>query len=220
MIQEEIKEALDIWRQKLDSDIYIIPLRLEECKIPEILEKFQWLDYFRDDGWRRLVKSIREGMARLGMIKPDSVVLLNFKGSRPKVTDNDGNPIDDATMVHGRNRGSRALEWMMPGGYMELLIELPQPHDLTAAHALKFWAWASKPIRVEVQLKDQNGAFTKPNPYIQLFPKWGELQLSLDQFTLQPRFDATLFQKIVFWFKAGSDNDVVFKLDKVWMLKR
>jgi hypothetical protein len=63
-IQREIKDALDIWQEKLDSDIYLIPARLEDCEIPERLGDFQWVDLFEEDGWTRLVKAIQEGMKR------------------------------------------------------------------------------------------------------------------------------------------------------------
>jgi hypothetical protein len=69
-IQEEIREALDVWRQKLDSDIYLIPLRLEECEVPQALRKFQWLDLFEENGFDRLKKAIKAGMERLGIIQP------------------------------------------------------------------------------------------------------------------------------------------------------
>jgi len=44
-IQKEIKDALDIWREMLYSDIYLIPVRLEKCDVPENLSRFQWVDF-------------------------------------------------------------------------------------------------------------------------------------------------------------------------------
>jgi regulator of protease activity HflC (stomatin/prohibitin superfamily) len=64
MIQKEIKEALNVWEEKLDSDIYVIPVRLEDCKIPESLLDFEWVNLFEEDGWERLVKAIQIGMER------------------------------------------------------------------------------------------------------------------------------------------------------------
>jgi len=61
-IQREIKQALDIWQEMLDSDSYLIPARLEECEVPESLRDFQWVDLFEEDGWTQLVKSIQHGM--------------------------------------------------------------------------------------------------------------------------------------------------------------
>jgi hypothetical protein len=63
-IQREIKDALDIWQEKLDSDIYLIPARLEDCEVPERLGDFQWVDLFEEEGWTRLAKAIQEGLKR------------------------------------------------------------------------------------------------------------------------------------------------------------
>lgn len=65
VIQEEIREAFDVQRQKLDSDIYFIPVRLEECRVPETLAKFQWVDLFQTDSFEQLVVALTLGMERL-----------------------------------------------------------------------------------------------------------------------------------------------------------
>ena len=65
-IQRELKQALDLWKERLESDIYIIPVRLEDCKLPESLANFQWVDLFEPDGWSKLLKAIEVAMERLG----------------------------------------------------------------------------------------------------------------------------------------------------------
>jgi hypothetical protein len=64
VIQEEIKEALEVWRGKLEDDIYLIPVRLEECNMPEALSDFQRVDCYDAAGWELLVRAIREGLER------------------------------------------------------------------------------------------------------------------------------------------------------------
>lgn len=64
-LQRELLQALDKWREKLPDDIYLIPLRLEECAMPERLAKFQAIDLFRDRGWERLLDALRTGTRRL-----------------------------------------------------------------------------------------------------------------------------------------------------------
>jgi len=66
MVQEEIKEALQVWRRKLDDDIYFIPARLDDCKVPDALSKFNWVDLFEEKGFSRLLNAIRTQMERLG----------------------------------------------------------------------------------------------------------------------------------------------------------
>jgi hypothetical protein len=63
MIQKEIKQALDIVEGKLPSDNFIIPVRFEECNTQEELQEFEWIDLFAEDGFARLERAIREGMA-------------------------------------------------------------------------------------------------------------------------------------------------------------
>lgn len=65
-IQRELKQGLDLWKEKLESDIYIIPVRLENCDAPESLATFQWVDLFEKDGWAKLLKSIEAALKRLG----------------------------------------------------------------------------------------------------------------------------------------------------------
>ncbi len=63
-LQKEIRHALDIWQEKLDSDIYLIPVRLGDCEVPESLCDFQWVDLFEEDGWAQLMNAIQVGMER------------------------------------------------------------------------------------------------------------------------------------------------------------
>jgi hypothetical protein len=41
VLQRELREALDAWKGKLPGDIHLIPVRLEECTVPEQLGQFQ-----------------------------------------------------------------------------------------------------------------------------------------------------------------------------------
>jgi TIR domain/Effector-associated domain 7 len=65
-LRREFREALEKRQEMLDSDIYLIPVRLEECEIPEELRAHQGVDLFAEDGWTRLVKALQAGMERRG----------------------------------------------------------------------------------------------------------------------------------------------------------
>jgi hypothetical protein len=47
-VQKEIKFALDVADEKPDGTIYIIPIRLEHCVVPQKLNKLQWADLYFD----------------------------------------------------------------------------------------------------------------------------------------------------------------------------
>ena len=83
-LQKEIKEALDIWQEMLDSDIYLIPVRLEDCEVPESLRDFQWVDLFEESGWTRLVKAIQVGMEHRAEVSVDEEPSYGMEMVTPK----------------------------------------------------------------------------------------------------------------------------------------
>lgn len=91
-VQKEIKIALDAADEKPDGTIFIIPAKLENCKVPDRLGKFQWVDLFESDGYERLFKSLKIRAESLGIkIKAtkqkQSVVNKASIGDEQKVTD-------------------------------------------------------------------------------------------------------------------------------------
>ncbi|MGH9839816.1 MAG: TIR domain-containing protein [Blastocatellia bacterium] len=65
-LRREIKQALRQFEmERLGFDIYLIPVRLDPCKIPEELSQFQSVDLFESDGVTKLLDALRVGRARL-----------------------------------------------------------------------------------------------------------------------------------------------------------
>ena len=48
-IQKEMRKVLDIFAQKPDGTIFVIPLRLDDCKPPARLQALQYVDYFPNE---------------------------------------------------------------------------------------------------------------------------------------------------------------------------
>ena len=63
-IQRELRLALDCYEELPPGEAFLMPVRLEECEVPEDLLKYEYTDLFRDDGFNRLVKSIMSHWAR------------------------------------------------------------------------------------------------------------------------------------------------------------
>jgi hypothetical protein len=57
-VQKEIKFALDIADRQPERSIFIVPLRLEECNLPERLKKWQAIESYKKDGYSRLKKAL------------------------------------------------------------------------------------------------------------------------------------------------------------------
>lgn len=65
MVQKEISFALDKALEK-PGKIFIIPVKLEECDVPNRLSRFQWVGLFRDGGRKRLLMSLNKRVTELG----------------------------------------------------------------------------------------------------------------------------------------------------------
>jgi hypothetical protein len=68
MIHRELNEALDIWKDRFNDDIFLIPVKLEDCTVPEELMEFHWVNLYEKDGFSKLAKSLRAGLDKLAII--------------------------------------------------------------------------------------------------------------------------------------------------------
>lgn len=103
-VQREIRIALEMWQERLHSDIYLIPVRLESCVLPDKLRQFQWVDLYEPQGVTQLTKAILEGMRRLDLIQPISL----------RANAVDGISIDDAIKII-KDRDFFHKEWNWRG---------------------------------------------------------------------------------------------------------
>ncbi len=72
-VQKEIKFALDVADEKTEGTIYIIPARLEECKVPDRLKMYQWVDLFQKSGYGKLKKSLNARAEKIGATLVDKI---------------------------------------------------------------------------------------------------------------------------------------------------
>lgn len=59
-IQKEIKYALDVADEQPEDTIFIIPLKLEECEVPDRLRRWQWVNLFEEHGYERLIRALQK----------------------------------------------------------------------------------------------------------------------------------------------------------------
>lgn len=59
-VQKEIRQAIDVAEEQPEGAIFIIPVRLEDCPVPERLRHLQWVNFFEDDGYDRLVSALKK----------------------------------------------------------------------------------------------------------------------------------------------------------------
>jgi hypothetical protein len=58
--QKELRIALDEALRIPEGQIFIIPVRLEECSVPESLRRWQWVDLFKAGGYGKLIQALRK----------------------------------------------------------------------------------------------------------------------------------------------------------------
>lgn len=66
-LQKELRQAVELAKSMLDTDIYIIPARFDDCALPKNISEYQWVDLFIPEGYQRLYAALVEGAKRRGM---------------------------------------------------------------------------------------------------------------------------------------------------------
>ncbi len=69
-VHKEIKIALDAADERPEGAIFIIPVKLEECNIPERLSRWHCVNLFEEKGYGRLMKALKHRAGELGLIIP------------------------------------------------------------------------------------------------------------------------------------------------------
>lgn len=80
-IQKEIKYALDIADEKPEGTIFIIPVRLDECQVPDRLSIYHWVNLF-DREYSKLLGALKVRSAQLGRVMTD-LSIFSFKEIQP-----------------------------------------------------------------------------------------------------------------------------------------
>jgi TIR domain/KTSC domain len=58
-LQKEIRFALDAADEKPEGTIFIIPVKLDECDLPQCLRYWQWVDWRDTDAYDRILRALR-----------------------------------------------------------------------------------------------------------------------------------------------------------------
>jgi hypothetical protein len=63
-VQREMKLALDALQEVPEGTIHTIPVRLDDCPVPEQLQRYHYANLFDPRGFERLVHAIRAGVSQ------------------------------------------------------------------------------------------------------------------------------------------------------------
>jgi formylglycine-generating enzyme required for sulfatase activity len=82
-IQTEIKYALEKAKEVPKGNIFIIPVKLEECEVPAELQEYHWVNLFEPDGYERLLRSLQTRAKQLaGITVPRSDPMPKLEAKR------------------------------------------------------------------------------------------------------------------------------------------
>jgi hypothetical protein len=63
-VQREMKLALDAWLEVPEGTIHTIPVRIDECEVPDSFRRYQWVNLFEPTGFDRIVRAIHIELAK------------------------------------------------------------------------------------------------------------------------------------------------------------
>lgn len=67
-VQKEIRVALDVVDEQPEGSIFVIPLKLEECELPDRLKPWQAVNGANEEGYLRLMRALRARAAALDSV--------------------------------------------------------------------------------------------------------------------------------------------------------
>jgi DNA-binding CsgD family transcriptional regulator len=67
-IHKEISYALDVAEEQPEGTIFLIPVKLEECDIPDNLARWHYVNLFEERGYERLMKALQQRAMALGVL--------------------------------------------------------------------------------------------------------------------------------------------------------
>ncbi len=70
-VQKELRRVLDVAEFRPEGRIFVIPVRLEHCPVPERLSHWQYADLFAENGYKRLREALMAGAGVPGATVPE-----------------------------------------------------------------------------------------------------------------------------------------------------
>jgi hypothetical protein len=89
-IQREYKRAMDISQEKPEGAIFVIPVRLDDCEMPNFIHEVQWMDYPAD--YDKLLLALQSRLGGNAMPKKPAPVKQNTP-RKPAIPKSSSGPI-------------------------------------------------------------------------------------------------------------------------------
>lgn len=118
-VQKELREAIELAQMQPVGAIFLIPVKLNECNLPDFLSRYQWVEYSSGSGYHNLTRALHAKAASLG-IRPNPS--FNYGNARQGLDNSFENQISGVQYLNpDRNTYSRIHE-LLPSSQMVYLL--------------------------------------------------------------------------------------------------
>lgn len=120
-VQKEIKYALDVADEHPEDAIFLIPVRLEDCEVPERLKHLHYVNLHDIRGFERLLRTLQVCAEKLGIVEATGRAAEKAK-SLPNITQLIGRTPDEVERVAGGTQARTEItndSSQMPGEFRE-----------------------------------------------------------------------------------------------------
>ena len=87
-VQKEFKFALDKTLEIPEGRIFVIPVRLQECEVPIRMGRLHWVDLYKDDGYKKLLKGLKARANQLDIVTLPNKTAKQQQQAQEKLTPN------------------------------------------------------------------------------------------------------------------------------------
>jgi CheY-like chemotaxis protein len=135
-VQKEIRYALDVADEQPEGAIFIVPIKLEECAVPERLRRWHWVDLFAERGYERLMRGLRERAQAVGATAT-TLIEPRLKGIRILLVEDEPDLARDIADLLGAYSGAIVEVAASVAQAQALLNRRPVPDLVLTNHQLR-----------------------------------------------------------------------------------
>lgn len=153
-VQKELRRALDVADEQPEGSIFLVPVLLEPCEVPERLHHLHRVDLSVPNGYSHLVRALRLGEGPL----PSEGSLSNGVGAAGDNPSMNVLPLPSPgrqTLEDGASSGSNSSE----------AIRVDEPTAIGAVEPPQFALWSTLPpeaARLALYARDQSSIYNSP----------------------------------------------------------
>ena len=139
-VQREIRIALEVASDQPENTIFLIPVKFEECDIPEGLRKLEWVNYFEERGYEKLMRALCERANKLGLGLEPGLSLAERERQVVAAADS----VADSALYPDTERNAVSSPAACKPSVRDLVDPQPLPDKLARLNELAynlFWTW-------------------------------------------------------------------------------